>query len=118
MGRFHGDLPERAYQFARVVVRIVRQMPQGTEAWTIGKQLLKSGTSIGANITEADAALTEAEFVSFCNIARREALETRFWRRLCKDESILPEQIIQSALQESDEIGRILTTIVRRTRGE
>jgi four helix bundle protein len=118
MGRFHGDLPERTYEFARAITRMVRQIPAGTEGWTIGKQLLRCGTSVGANVSEADAALTEAEFASICNIARRESLETRFWLRLVKDESILPEPIVQPALQEAEEIGRILTTIVRRTRGE
>lgn len=118
MGRFHGDLPERTYQFARMTVRLVRSMPPGTEGWVVGKQLLKSGTSVGANISEADAALTEREFVSSCNIARRESNETRFWLRLCADEGILSHATAQPAMQEIDEIGRILTTIVRRTRGE
>jgi four helix bundle protein len=116
MGRFHGDLPERTYAFARMVMRLVRQLPQGTEGWTIGRQLCKSGTSVGANVTEADAALTDREFAQLCNISRREALETRFWIRLCQDENLLPSSIAEPVLQEADELGRILTTIVRKSR--
>ena len=61
---------------------MVRQRPAGTEAWTIGRQLLKIGTSVGANIPEADGALTGCEFAHICNIARREGLGRRFWLRL------------------------------------
>jgi four helix bundle protein len=118
MGRFNGDLPERTYQFARVVVRLVRQCPNCTEGWGIAKQLMKSGTSIAANVCEADAALTDREFISFCNIARRESLETRMWLRLARDEGVLTQELVETPLAEVEEIGRILTTIIRKTRSE
>ena len=118
MGRFQGDLPERTYQFARVIVRIVRAMPPGNEAWVIGRQLLKSGTAIGSNVSEADMALTKREFTSFCNIARREANETRYWLRLCRDEQILDDEAASPAIATAEEFQRILATIVRKTRSE
>jgi len=117
-GRFQGDLSERTYQFARVIIGIVKRLPHRTEGWVIGRQLAKSGTSIGADICEADAALTDREFVMFCNIARREALETRYWLRVCSDETLLESASVSIALKEVDELGRILTTIVRRSRGQ
>ncbi|MCI0364203.1 MAG: four helix bundle protein [Phycisphaerales bacterium] len=101
-----------------MTVQLVREIAPGNEAWTIGRQLLKSGTAIAANICEADTALTEKEFVQFCNIARREAVEARMWLRLCDDERILPASRLEDPLREVDEVGRILTTIIRRTRGE
>jgi four helix bundle protein len=69
-------------------------------------------------VCEADAGLTSKEFAQFCNIARREALETRFWLRLCRDEAILHGENVDRAFNEVDELGRILTTIVRKTRNE
>ena len=118
MGRFQGDLPERTYLFARRVVQAVRTIVPGGEAWTIGRQLLKSGTSVGANVAEADTSLTAKEFAAFCNIARREANETRLWLRLCRDEAILSEAVAEPLLVECEEFERILATIIRKTRGQ
>lgn len=116
MARFQGDLPERTYQFARCIVSLVRRLPHETAGWKLAGQLMKSGTAVGANVCEADAALTDREFIQFSNIARREALETRFWLRLARDESLLDQAIVIPALQESEALSRILTTIVRKSR--
>ncbi len=116
MGRFQGNLPERSYQFARRIVQIVRRIPSGSEAWVIGRQLLKAGTSIGANVCEADGALTKREFAWYCNVARREAGETRFWLRLCRDEHILDESVAAPLITEAEELERVLAAIVLKTR--
>jgi four helix bundle protein len=116
VGRFQGDLPERTYQFARIIIRIIKTLPHCMEGWVIGKQLARSGTAIGANVCEADVALTDKEFVQFCNIARRETAETRYWLRLCQDELKIVGDELNSALQELDELSRILTTIVQKSR--
>ena len=71
MGRLRGDLAERTLQFSVQVVNIADTLPNKMQGWILGKQLLRSGTSIGSNVREADNALTDAEFAHKCGIARR-----------------------------------------------
>jgi len=116
MGRFErGDLPERSFQFAIRVLDVVKSIPDGTIGWLVGKQLAKSGTSIGANIAEADGALTNAEFASICNIARREAAETRYWLRICQHLEYVDFANGDELLTESNELHDVFATIVRKT---
>ena len=84
MPRFQGDLPERTFLFADAVLDLVEQIPNVPVCWVAIRQLSGRGTSVGANVCEADDALTSAEFTSICNIARREARETQYWLRLCR----------------------------------
>jgi four helix bundle protein len=115
MGRFQGDLPDRSYRFALAILSLVDQLPQGTTGWVLGKQLVRSGTGIGANVREASSAATDREFAHICNIARREAGETHYWLSLCIDHGLLNGQHADDALREADELHRILSTIVKRT---
>lgn len=112
--RFRGDLPERTYEFAKVVLDLIDALPSNTKGWAVAKQLVRCGTSIGANISEASQALSDAEFTQRCSIARKEAAETRFWLRLCRDKRLIDSQILQPALVEIDELLRILGTIIRK----
>jgi four helix bundle protein len=116
MARFQGDLPQRTYGFARIIMELVKQMPESTLGWGVGKQLFRCGTGIGANVREADAALTDREFAQFCNIARRETMETVYWLSLVRDTSLVASDQLNAAIVEADELARILTTIVRKTR--
>ena len=116
MGRFErGDLPERSFQFALRVLDLVKTIPDGTIGWLVGKQLTRSGTSIGANVAEADGALTNAEFASICNIARREAAETRYWLRISQHLGYVDLAHGDDLLTESSELHDVLATIVRKT---
>jgi four helix bundle protein len=116
MGRFKGDLPERTYRFAKDITDLIDQLPSGTKGWVIGRQLLKSGTSVGANTEEADCALTDREFMQFCNVARRESAESRFWLRLCMDCGLLSMDVVTKPCNEMDELVKIFTTVIRNTR--
>ena len=116
MGRFNGDMPARTFAFATSMIDAIDCLPHNTKGWVIGKQLLRSGTSVGANTEEADCALTDREFAQFCNIARREAAESRFWLRLCVDRGLLTAESSQPLIDEADQLVRILSTIVRKTR--
>jgi four helix bundle protein len=77
--------------------------------------LFRSGTSIGANLCEANEALSDAEFVHRCSIARKEASETRYWLRLCRDKELIRSPLLEPALGEADELVRILVAIITRT---
>lgn len=75
--------------------------------------MLRSGTSIGANVEEALAGHSKKDFLHKMNIATKEARETRYWLRLLKDSEILSESQADSIINESDELVRILTSIVK-----
>ena len=116
MGRLQqGDLPGRTFQFAIQVLDRVQSFPAGTIGWLVSKQLARSGTSIGANVAEADGALTSAEFASICNIARREAAEARYWLRICKYLGFIDAPAADQLLREAQELHDVLATIVRKT---
>ena len=116
MTRLYGHLPERSHQFALGIMSLIDLLPNETKGWVIGKQLMRSGTSIGANLREAACALTDAEFASLANIARREAAEVGYWLALCTDADLLPRDVTKPLEEEADELRRILTTVVRKTR--
>ena len=114
MGRIQGDLTERTFRFALRVIDLIDRMPQNTKGWEIGRQLLRSGTSIGANLHEADQALTKPDFVHRCSIARKESSETNYWLRICSAKQLLPAPDADDAATEADEFTRILTAIIKK----
>lgn len=83
--------------------------------FVISKQLMKSGTSIGANVKEAQAGQSRADFLSKMAIASKEARETHYWLRLIRDGKIMPEAGVTSLLVESEELVKILASIVKTT---
>jgi four helix bundle protein len=80
------------------------------------RQLIRAGTSVGANLEEASAAQSRADFISKCNIALKEARETHYWLRLFRETELLSEKQLDNLLSESNEIVSILTHIVKNTR--
>jgi len=110
------DLCERTFQFAVRIVKLCRQLHRKSGAErTIGNQLLRSGTSIGANVEEGQAGQSRADFVSKYSIARKEARETHYWPRLLVASEIFSSQKLASLLSECNELIAILTTIIKKT---
>ncbi len=112
------DIKARTFRFALQILALVEKLPNTISATTIGKQLVRSGTSIGANVEEATAAHSKSDFVYRMNISLREARETLFWLRLLDASNILPSAQLAGALKEADEITRILGAIVSSARGK
>jgi four helix bundle protein len=83
--------------------------------YVLSNQLLKAGTSIGANVEEAIAGQSRADFLSKMSIASKEARESNYWLRLIKDSKILESHDVDALIVESSEIIRILTSIVKTT---
>lgn len=111
------DIQKRAFSFACRIVSFYRFLAQQEPVGEIlGKQALRSGTSIGANLEEANAAQSKADFVSKCNIALKEARETNYWLRLFIETQVVSAERLSGLLKESDELIAILTTIVKKTR--
>lgn len=115
MSRIQGNLTERALEFALVILRLVDELPNNIKGWEIGRQLLRSGTSIGANLREADCAFSDADFLHKCSVARKEAAETGFWLEVCQRGQLLVGDSVRRASSEADELLKVLSSIVKGT---
>jgi len=106
------DIGERTFLFGVRVVRLVGQLPRTVAGYAIGRQVVRAGTSVGANVEEADAAESKRAFIHKMAIARKEAKETRFWLRIILKTPLLDIPEAHALLQESDELIRILSAII------
>jgi len=107
------DIKQRTFEFALEVVRLCRKLDERSwVARTIGKQLLRSGTSIGANIEEAQAGQSRADFINKYSIALKEARETIYWLRLLSESDKQVDNQIEKLQHEAGEITKILGSII------
>jgi four helix bundle protein len=116
VGRQPIDIVGRTFTYAVRVIRLVRAMPRDVGGQVAPRQLARSGTSVGANVEEAQAAQSRADFVRRMNIARAEAKGCLYWLRLAAESEILPRRRLQAILVEADEIIRVWTAIVSSAR--
>ena len=115
MGRIVGDLKERTLRFGERVLAVVAALPNESRAWIVGKQLGRSGTSVGANVWEADVALTDADFANKISIARKESSEAQYWLQLATRSRLISSEVFNELHIEACELGSVLGTIVRKT---
>ena len=94
------------------VIELYRSLPKSTEAQVIGKQLLRSGTSVGAHYREASRARSDAEFISKIGGGQQELEETIYWFELLSDTNIIPTEQLSSILNEADELMAIFSTCI------
>jgi four helix bundle protein len=111
-----GDILERTYNFALRIVVLARHLPDSAESRVLIRQVVRSGTSIGANVEEATAGFSREDFIYKMNIALKEARETLYWLRLICDAKYLPRERFDAVIQESDELIKILGSIVSKSR--
>ena len=114
---FKKKLIERTFNFARLIIGLTDKFPSKRSAWVIADQLIRSGTSIGANIIEAQAASSKKDFVNFLNYALKSGNETKFWLALAKDLDAKLIQEIEFLLKESDELVKILGSSISTLKG-
>jgi four helix bundle protein len=111
------DLPERTFEFARRVVKLCQVLDQTPGvSRTLANQLLRSGTSIGANVEEGQAGQSRADFLSKLSIACKEARETHYWLRLLAATDIVREPRLTELIDEANQLIAILSTITKKTR--
>ncbi|MCP4602093.1 MAG: four helix bundle protein [Proteobacteria bacterium] len=111
------DLPERTFEFARRVVQLCRVLDQTPGvSRTLANQLLRSGTSIGANVEEGQAGQSRLDFISKLSIACKEARETHYWLRLLAATDLIQGHRLSDLIDEADQLIAILTTIIKKTR--
>ena len=110
------DLKERTKRFGLRVLRMFSRLPKTAEAQVLGKQMLRSGTSVGANYREAYRGRSKAEFISKCGDSLRELEETGYWLELLVDGKIVPAERVSALRQECDELIAIFVTILKRSK--
>ena len=111
-------LLDKSYAFAVQIVGLCRSLQEKRKEFVVSKQLLKSGTSIGANIEEATQAQSKGDFVSKLSIALKEAHESRFWLRLLRDTHLVDAATAEKFLLDLQEIIRILVASIKTAKGK
>ena len=103
----------KSFHFAVRIVNLCKYLSSKKKEHTLSKQLLRSGTSIGANIAEAEQAQSRADFISKMSIALKEAVETNYWLRLLQATDYLSETEFSSIYSDCRELEKMLTAIVK-----
>ena len=111
------DLRERSFSFALRVVKLCQNLDtERGVSRALSHQLLRAGTSIGANIEEAHASQSKADFTAKLSIACKEARETHYWLRLLAAAEVIHEKRLHDLTDEASQLVAILTTVVKKCR--
>ena len=110
------DIRDRTFLLACNVSRLTFRLGNAPGVRRIADQLIRAGTSIGANLEEAKAASSRREFAHRVQISLQEARETHYWLRICAELKLVPVNVISPLIGETDQIARILATIVINTK--
>lgn len=111
-------LRERSYNFSKNVIEFVATFPNGRIYWIISDQLLRSATSIGANIIEAQAASSKKDFIKFFQIALKSANETHYWLSLLKETTKVDKDQVLKLLNEVNELAKMLGASLLTMKGK
>ncbi len=109
-------LKTKSYKFALSIVNTFKYLSSEKREFIMSKQLLRCGTSIGANVAEANGAISEADFSSKISIAYKEALETKYWLNLLHDSGYIESNRFHKLFDNADQICRICFSILKTTR--
>lgn len=110
------DLRVRSKEFALRIIRMYSALPKTTEAQVLGKQVIRSGTSVGANYREAHRARSKAEFIAKIWDCLKELDETAYWLELLVDSGIITTQKLSALQDECDQLLAIFTTISKKSK--
>ncbi|MCX6724899.1 MAG: four helix bundle protein [Candidatus Shapirobacteria bacterium] len=110
------DIIERTFKFGVNIIKLADYLPKTSAGLVIAKQIIRSGTSVGANVEEAQDGLTKKEFVKSLSIALKEARETNFWLKIALESNNLNLEKTKAVLEEVDELIKILVTIVKKSK--
>jgi four helix bundle protein len=106
----------KSYQFGLRIVKLHLHLSKELKQFELSRQILRSGTSIGANVEEATGGASRKDFINKMNIAYKEARETKYWLRLLMDSEILEKELAESLIIDCDELLKILFTIIHTSR--
>ena len=110
------DLKTRTRNFALRIIRLYTQLPNKTEAQVIGKQILRSRTSVGAHYRESCRAKSDADFISKLEGGLQELEETQYWLELLTEAEIIPQERLTLLQTEAEELIAIFVTMVKKVK--
>ena len=109
-------IEEKSFHFAVRIVKLNQYLRTKKKEYILSKQLLRSGTSIGANVAESQQAQSRADFISKLEIALKETTETKYWLRLMRETGYLSESEFESIFSDCAELEKILVRIIKSTK--
>ena len=112
------DLKRRTKEFALRIIQVYSHLPDSVEAQVIGKQLLRSGTSVGAHYREWTRARSTAEFISKLGGGHQELEESMYWMELLTESEMIKQARLVNLMQEADELSAIFTTCIKNARNK
>ena len=112
------DLKTRCYRFSLALIAFIDSLPNERSCWVISNQVLRSGTSIGANLVEATASSSKREFKKFHEIALKSANETKYWLGLLRDSGKADKDRANQLLKEVTEIANMIAAGVLKMKGK
>lgn len=110
--KFKNDLKLRTYKFSLGIIALMDDLPQKISAWIIQDQLIRSATSVGANLVEARASSSRVEFKKFFEISLKSANETKYWLCLLRDTQLANKSKIEEFLEEIAQISNMIAKSV------
>ena len=111
-------IQQKSFQFAVRIINLYKYLTNDKKEFVLSKQILRSGTSIGANIEESIGGQSEKDFLSKLSIAYKEARETIYWLKLLKETDYISKNEFESLFNEADEICKILAKIIITLKGK
>ena len=109
-------IEQKTFQFAVRIVKLCQYLRKARKEYTLSKQLLRAGTSIGANTAEAQQAQSKADFICKLSIALKETTETKYWINLLRATDYLSETEHQSILKDCVELEKLLVSIIKSSK--
>lgn len=107
---------DKTYNFAVLIVKLSQKLVSEKKEYVLSKQILRSGTSVGANTEEAIGGISKKDFIAKLSIAYKEARETKYWLRILKDTGYISENEFQKYFIDVEEILKILYAIINSSR--
>lgn len=109
-------LRDKSYQFALRIVKLYKFISTDKKEFVLSKQILRSGTSVGANIEEANQGQSKSDFIHKLSIAQKESAETNYWLRLLRDSEFLTDKQAESLLVDCEEIQKMLASAIKTSK--
>src|SRR4030066_2122121 len=110
-------ITERTVAYSLRIIRLYRTLAGDSVGQILGRQLLRSGTSIGANVHEAQGGQSRADFIAKMSVAHKEALETAYWLRLIKQTDLIVGERLSDLVNETDQLVKIISKILITSKG-
>ncbi len=107
---------EKSFAFAVRIVKLYKYLVEEKKEYTLSKQILRSGTSVGANIEEALGGYTTKDFRHKLSISYKEVREIKYWLRLINETDYIDKELFKSLFSDADELGKLLYTIIQNTK--